>query len=465
MPPEAKPLSGQNLFLEALRSEIVAGSENLASWIRQIQAQNAIDSLFQLETWLKGIRAFFDLDHFPLMDTERSEIVNRNFASEIRIVREAIQICENCACAITKPVKEEQLEFEEFIEVQMRKDRVLDFHISRIVEQLTPSDSVTQLLEFLNDMRITMDALKNQQAVNYQLFLSLGRCFRRELKNCRYIDMLMSQRFRLQYDLIDSKALTNLLRSISDDNVRRNTALVFLYLFRFLKYLKIISGDLNKDRPLHQDLVIFSLLHEEMENLHGFLKTRILRSREAGRELRSAAGLLAYSLKTESQRVMDHELIFVSREPDAANIFVRIENSHGLLRNCYQSCIVTLAQAIDKSFDGAALFPSRAERLVTGEKLRQNLWELRQWLLSLLENQEELDSTHILEHLITFKDASLQSLMYRDLAEFEAFSDQLTTSGNFLEIRTCIRKFVSYLEALIQEVSKRSAFAERQSDS
>jgi hypothetical protein len=399
-----------------------------------------------------------------LLETERNEIVNRSFHSEIRIIREAILICEACACAIIKPVKAEQLEFEEFIEVQMRKDRVLDFHVSRIVEQLTPSDSVSQLLEFLNDLRITIDALKNQQDLSYQVFLSLGRCYRRELKNCRYIDMLMSQRFRMQYDLIDNKALTNVLRSISDDAVRRNTALVILYLFRFLKYLKIAAEDLNKDRPLQQDLIIFSLLHEEMENLHGFLKTRILRSREAGKELRSAAGLIAYSLKTESQRVMDHELIFVSREPDAANIFVRIENSHGLLHNCFQSCIVTLVKSIDKNFDGAALFPSRAERLVTGEKLRQNLWDLRQWLIAVLENKEELDSTKILEHLTSFKDTSLQSLMFRDLAEFESFSDELTTSGNFLEIRTCIRKFVSYLEALIQEVSKRSTFAEKQSD-
>ncbi len=464
MPPETRPLSSQNLFLDALRSEIIAGSENLAGWIRQLQAQNAIDSLFQLETWLKGVRAFFNLDHFPLMETERNEIASRNFYSELRIVREALLVSEACACAIIKPAKTDRLEFEEFIEVQMRKDRVLDFHVSRIVEQLTPGDSVSELMELLNDLRVAIDALKNERNISYPLFLSLGRCFRRELKNCRYIDMLLSQRFRLQYDLIDNKSLTSILRGIPDDLVRRNAALAILYLFRFLKYLKIISADLNRDRPLLQDLVVFSLLHEEMDNLHGFLKTKVLRSRKAGRELRSAAGLIAYSLKTESQRVMDHELVFVSRETDAAKIFARIENSHGLLRNCFQSCIVTLVQSIDKNFDGATLFPSRAERLITGEKLRQNLWELRQWLISILENQEEIDSSRILEYLTSFKDSSLQSLMYRDLAEFEAFSDELSTSGNFLEIRTSIRKFVSYLEALIQEVSKRSAFAENQPD-
>jgi hypothetical protein len=52
--------------------------------------------------------------------------------------------------------------------------------------------------------------------------------------------------------------------------------------------------------------------------------------------------------------------------------------------------------------------------------------------------------------------------MYRDWVEFEAFSDALAVSINLMEIRTHIRKFVSYLESLIQEVSKRSVFRENQ---
>jgi hypothetical protein len=274
----------------------------------------------------------------------------------------------------------------------------------------------------------------------------------------------MSQRFRLQYDLIDNKSLMNTLRAVADDSVRRNVAICLLYLFRYLKYLKIVSADLNQDRPLQHDLLIFSLLHEEMDSLHGFLKNKLLKSREAGRNLRRAAGLIAYSLKAESQRVLYRELAFASRENDPATIYAKIENSHGLLRNCYQSCIVTLIQAIEKNFDGASLFPARAEGLANAEKLRQDLWELRQWLAAILENKEDLDSNRIIEKLASFKDASLRSLMYKDWAELESFTESLTISSNFIEIRTCIRKFVSYLEALIQEVSKRSVFAEKQSE-
>jgi hypothetical protein len=462
MPPELKSPSIQNSFLEALHSEIIAGSENLADWIKQIQSQGAIESLFNLETRLKGIRSFFNLDHLPLSEGEKGELVTRSFAPEIGIVRQAIQIGETYACMVISAEIGEKFVFEDFIETQMRRDRMLDFSISRMLEQRTPRDSVSQLLESLNDLRVTIDAFKAESELNYQLFVSLGRSFGREIKNCRYIDMLMSQRFRLQYDLIDNKSLMGLLRRISDDTVRRNMALALLYLFRFLKYLKLVFVDLDADRPLKHNLVIFALLHEEMGNLSDFLRSRFLKNQEAGDPLRNAAELIAYSLKMEAQRIMTRELIFISRETDPIPVYARMENSHGLLRNCCQSGILTLIQSIDKNFDATALFPSRAENLLAAEKLRRDLWDLRQWLTEILGNKEELDSSRIIERIASFREASLRSLMYRDWAEFEAFSDALAISGSFIEIRTHTRKFVSFLETLIQEVSKRSVFQDKQ---
>jgi hypothetical protein len=462
MHPDSRSHSGQDLFLDALHSEIIAGSENLASWIRQIQAQGAIDSIFGLEVWLKGLRSFFNADHLPLSDREKSELATRSFASEIEVVREAIQICEAYACEVMIPDISGKLEFEEFIEIQMRRDRMLDSNISRVVQQLTPRDSVSQLSESLNDLRIMIDAFKFKNILNYQLFMSLGRCFSRELKNCRYIDMLMGQSLRLPYGLIENKSLAGVLRRISEDALRRNLSSALLYLFRFLKCLKFVSLDLKQDRPLKRNLVIFSLLHEEMGNFSDLLKTRISRNREVGHAVRNAAELIAYSMKTESQRVLNRELILVSREVDPATVYARIENGHGLLRNCCQSCILTLIDSIDKNFDTTALFPSRMERLITAEKLRKDLWDLRLWLTDILSNKEELDSNKIIVRIAAFKDASLHSLMYGDWAEFDAFLDAVAISANFIEIRTHIRKFAGFLEMLIQEVSKRTVFQEKQ---
>lgn len=462
MPTEVNAAGGRDYVLEALQSEAIAGSENLKAWIRQVHVHGAIESLFGLETWLKGMRSFFSLDHIPLSGTEKEDLVSRSFAAETGIIRMAVQICETYANQVNRPGMDGDFQLDEFIEVQLRKDRGLDFHVSRMMEQLTPRDSVSRLLEVLNDLRVTIDAIRNPSGTSYQFFLSLGRCFERELKNCRYVDMLMSQRFRLQYDFIDSKPLGEALRGIPGEGARRNVSLTLLHLFRILKYLKLVDADLRRDRPLKQHLVMFSLVHKEMGALADFLRNRFQKMSESGDPLGKAAELIAYSLRIESQRALNRELIFVSREVEPSAVYTRIENSHGLLRNCCQSCLTALLKAVDQNFDPAVLFPSKVKRRLAAEKLRRDLEDLRQWLIDMLGSREELDANKITERLTAFKEASLRSLMHRDWAEFETFMDALTVSSNFIEIRTHIRKFISFLEMLIQEVSKRSVLLESQ---
>ena len=452
----AKPAVSRDSFLDALNSEILEGGEILDEWVRQIHARGGIESLFALETWLRGLRSFFNLEHLPLNESGTGGLLNRSFASEIRIVRKALQVCETFACSVLNA--DAGGEIDNTLDVRVRRGAVEDSSAGAAM-QSTPSESVCHLLEFLNDFRITIDSLKS---VSLQLFMSLGRSFNRELTICRYVDMLISRRFRPQYDAVDNRSLTTALRRIPAEPIRRNTALVFLYLFRFLRYLQLIQADLNRDCPLKQSLVIYSLLHEETAALAELLKTRLLRYNETGEALRNAAEFTAYSIKLESQRVQTRELAEVSREADPGIVYSRIENSHGLLRNCFQSCILTLIQSVDKSLVHSVLFPPRTGQLAAAEKLRQDLWELRRWLMDVLGSKEPLDSNRIIERIGVFKEASLRSLMYRDWAEFESFADALAVSSSYGEIRTHLRKFVSHLETLIQEVSKRSVFQEAQ---
>ena len=239
-----------NSFLDALYSEIVTGNENLSSWIKNLHSQGAIQSLFELETWLKGIRSFLNLEHLPLADSEKEDLLTRSFLHEIKILRRAIQVCETHACDLMKVGQVEVYELEKVIKNTLRKERILYFHISHFLDQITPIDSVSRLLDSLNDIRISIDAYRCLPNPGYQLFLALSRDFKRDLKDCRYVDMLLRQRFRIQYDLIENRSLTEVLRTISNDAVRRNVALALLYLFRFIKYLRLVYSDLRKDRPV-----------------------------------------------------------------------------------------------------------------------------------------------------------------------------------------------------------------------
>jgi hypothetical protein len=86
------------------------------------------------------------------------------------------------------------------------------------------------------------------------------------------------------------------------------------------------------------------------------------------------------------------------------------------------------------------------------------LWSLRQWLIEVSENETVPDTNKIIERLTSFKEKSLPSLMYRDWAGFESFMEILAISNNPTEILTRMRKFIAFIEDLIQEVSKRGIY-------
>jgi hypothetical protein len=446
-----------NTFMDALQSEIVSGGENLTAWIRHVQSQGGIDDLFGLETWLKGIRSFLNPDHLPLAESEKEEMLSRSFSSEIKIVRDAIQMCEIHAYAVLSVGHAEIFESDKIIEKQLTRERIQDVQINRFLEQLNPMDSMAYLMDVLNDLRIACDAYQHMPNPGYQVFLSLGRSYQRELKNCRYVHMLLNQKFRMQYDVIENKSLSDVLRSVEDDAVRQNLALALLSLFRFLKYLKIVFHDMQQDRSLRHQLVIFSLLHEEMDNVSGFLKARLIKGKKSSQDLRAAAELVAYTLKNESSRVLTKELVFLSRETEPANIYARIEDGYSLMLNCCQGSILSLIRAVGETFNADSLFPKRAEQLLANEGIRQGLWNLRQWLAHILDNDGVApDTTRILERLTAFKEKNFQSLAYGDWTEFEGLLGKLAVSDNNREIRGQMRRLVTFLESLIQEVTKRT---------
>ena len=441
---------------DALRSESVSGTENLSTWIQYLGSQNGTESLFFLEAWLRGLRSFFDLRYIPLSEAERGDIVNRNFAPELRIVWQAVQLCERNTHEVARLGQPDMVEFEKFIKSQMRKRHVLDYHVNKALEQPTPLDTMVLLLQGMHDLRVLLDSLLGTPHIGSRLFLSIGRTYVRDLRSYRYIDMLLTQRFKPEFDRVDNSAVAEMLKRIGDDQARRNVSLLLLCLYRMQRYLRIVGTALSADRPMRHMLILFALVHEEMNYLSEFIKTRFLKGKANNPRLEKAAELVLYSLGSERQRVFETELLNLSQEPDASPIFTRVENGHGLLNHCFQTCIVNLMRAFDEDFDGRRVFPSMVEAHQKTQQVQQALWNLRSYLRDILEKKGDGDLNDIMHHLINFRESSLRLLMHKDWEEFERFCDVLVTTNTPIELRTQLRHLVSFLEHLVQEVSKRS---------
>ena len=448
--------SGRDLFLETLRSEIVDGSEVLSAWVSHVHAHGEIDALFEFEAWLRGLNAFFDWKRLPLRDKEKSLVYERSFAPEIRVARLALQQAERGAlrlcCLSPAPATARDT---------MRRDGmhgagVIRFPMGRVFDRASPMESLTCLLQSIQDLKIMIDAVEDPMRWDYQMYLSLGRSFRRDLRDCRFIGMLLAQRFRIQFDCMDSAVLSGVLKSIPDDRERHNVALVLLYLHRFLRYLELVASGLREDRPLRRFLVLFCLLHEQTDVFCDFVQSRFQKGRRANANLRDAADLMVHALRLETQRAFERELVFLAAEENPSLIYAKMENSHGLLRNCYQSGVVSLIHAFDASIDAKSVFPSMVEGLQQGQKLTRDLWDLRCELKTELDRENGFDLSLVLDRITRFRESSLRFLMYQDWGEFERFSDSLIAAGNEIEARSLLRRFVRFLEVLVQEVSKRS---------
>src|SRR5262249_43369501 len=148
------------------------------------------------------------------------------------------------------------------------------------------------------------------------------------------------------------------------------------------------------------------------------LRTSFLRGREAGHNLGNAADLIAYSLRVESQRALERELRGAITAAEPSVIYASVDSAHGLLRTCFQNCIVTLLQAFDRAFDARLVFPTLVESFHEAQQLRSDLWSLRRYFKDVLERREELQADRIAERLALFRQSSLRILMFRDWEEF-----------------------------------------------
>ena len=61
--------------------------------------------------------------------------------------------------------------------------------------------------------------------------------------------------------------------------------------------------------------------------------------------------------------MINTELLDISVARQADSIRTRVENSHGILKDCFQQSVVQLAQAFDPGIEGRDIFPDFTAKL------------------------------------------------------------------------------------------------------
>ena len=425
-------------------------------WMDDAVAAGKTRDLFELEMWLRSFERFFRIKNQPLSEKETKQLALRNWSEELRLVDNVIlRTVQLCTTILT----EDQVNlarFDKYVESYLKKDEVVDPYIEKLVRQSTPESGLSLLREALEDLHTILMDLTRLSRIPYGSFTAVGKTLHREIRRSHILAMLIDKKFKPVHDRITSPALASTIRAIAEPTERKHAARVFLELFRLLHYLEYADPAHTDEDRLKNSILIFSLITSETRLLLAYLERRVLKALSPDSPAFALYDSFVYCLPFELKKVINTELldISVTRQPDIVR--ARVENSHGILKDCFQQSVVQLAQAFDAKMEGTDIFPDFTAKLEQSVGLRDSLARLIRAVRRFQASRDELVAVEMKEEISLFYDHNMKDLMYRDWSGFELFFIEILKCTNLPALAQISHRFETFLMTLFREVQKRS---------
>lgn len=434
-------------------SEFLSGQ--MTEWIQSLSVVGRTEYLFELEMWLKCFERYFRVRNQPMSSDSARTLVIRSFYEEIGLVSQAIQRVNQLCTYLSSEDRVNQERFDKYVENYLRTGDIIDPYVGRLLRRKSPQAGLTLLRESFEDLQLVLSDLTKLSRIPFQTFQSIGRLIYREIRRNDYLGMLIDKKFKTAYDRISNESVIELLHGVADRETRRLVAKVFLELFRLLHYLEFADPRKRERGELRTTVLIFTLIASETRSLLEFLRLQIDRL-YLEPDLRDTIERFIYIIPLELHKVLDTELTDISSFKQTDSVYVSIENSHGILRDCYQHGVIQLAQVFEPEIQGKEVFGEYANRLEQSLGLISDLTRLIAVVGRFNKAGDDRQAREVKEAVSVFYHRSIRHLMYRDWATFEMFSVEITHCDNISGLKQITHRFETYLRTLLREVSKRS---------
>lgn len=256
-----------------------------------------------------------------------------------------------------------------------------------------------------------------------------------------------------------------LIRRIEPPALQAVVSPLFNDLARLLGYMGLVEAGLAADESLQKTGIIFRLVHEKTLALLRQLETaaeRVARFDEGVRETLDGMG---FAVGHELRRVFREEVPKLSDSQHGRLSRAELMRAHGLLHNCFQQSIITLAQVFDSSLDGSQLFEDYRLRVQQSLVLYGELLALLQKVRDAHTSAEPQPKRTLATHLKHFREETMHLLMYKDWAEFEEFAAEVRrTYDEPEEFAPVLHQFESYLGTLLKHVGMRDVLRGRRTN-
>ena len=255
--------------------------------------------------------------------------------------------------------------------------------------------------------------------------------------------------------------LTRVVDQIAAGDARALMRQIFTHSTRVLANVRRIRVELEQESA---GQIVPALLREvsaESRQLLTLVETAELRVEQVTDALRETFDAVSFAMGHELRRVFAGELTRHGGQGRPRATTGLVIRACGLVENCLQQSVITLAQAFDPAVTGVDIFEDYRERRESSLALRAELGALAERVEGGTREQSVLANVSVLRHVRRFRYEHMHLLMYRDWEEFERFADALEESYESVEaFARLLHTFSCYLKTLHGQVSLRSVLSE-----
>ena len=226
-----------------------------------------------------------------------------------------------------------------------------------------------------------------------------------------------------------------------------------------LKWLSVVERMLEKDEPLKPTLLIFSRVHEQVQEMIAFINNRLLRFTNEENPLFAALDGAAYTASLELKKVYNQELVGLVGIRPTPSVYAKIETAYALLNHSFQQTLVGFAQLVEPNIESHQIFPAFQMKFEQSKILRGDLWHISKFVKSVEHKPEKQATSELNEQLTNFLNNSLHFLFYKDKETVERFVEEILVTSDKKDLVPILHRFGAYLETLFGQVNMRTVLA------
>ena len=423
---------------------------------------------FELGLWLSGLQSFLTTHNraFAGEDNRSSSehyAAQRDWTREFRLARTALLLCSSLTFRVEKNCQSQK----DFARVGASSDSIENQN-SNTSQSSINHDGLRRLAEVLKEAILLNESItRGGGAATFGVadWTAWSVPLAEHLQNCAVAAALESEADARAGEFLPDAFKQLLLEGGEGGKtlslaMRRDLNSILPRFAKILKSLSVVERMLDRDEPLKLSLLIFALVHEQIQELIKYADNRLLRfPAEQQTALVDALDATAYTAAIELRKVYNHELSGVSELRAAPSVFARIETAFSLLNESFQQTLVGFAQLIDPQIEPLELFPNFQSKLRQSLILRQTLHDILQAVQSVEQNPEKEALAKLHEQVREFSDGTIHFLFYKDKETVERFIEEILASDDKKDLVPILHRFGAYLETLFGQVNMRTVLA------